>query len=124
MDDEKHANGLIDDFFDGGRIEIEELNEIAASLADPLFGMTIWRRLLKKSEDLTDPAKREALGIAVFELLAEPPVHELWLKALPELLASPKLYWVVCRAYLNDRAALADHLELLRDELEGEGIER
>ena len=121
MTDQAYINELMDGFFDGGRIDIAELNEIAASLADPLCRTAIWERLLERSKDLRDPERREDLAIAVFELLAEPPVNELWLEALPVLLATPQLHWAVCRAYLHQKAALVEHLEILGVRFESDG---
>ena len=121
MTDEAYINELMDGFFDGDRIDVAELNEIAASLADPQCRAAVWERLLERSKDLRDPERREYLAITVFELLAEPPVNELWLEALPLLLATPQLHWVVCRAYLHQKAALVEHLEILRDRFESDG---
>ncbi|MFD0895942.1 hypothetical protein KBB96_08350 [Luteolibacter ambystomatis] len=91
---------------DDTKIDVEILNELAAGTVDP----KIWNAILEVCGNIHHPVLKNRLGIAIFELLAEPPVHPIWLSTLERLLADPQRQWIVEEAYVNSPDELSRHL--------------
>lgn len=94
-------------------IDLDGLNEIATSISPSSLGAHAWSRVIEVARQVTSIPKREAMGVAIFELMAEEPVHSFWLASLPEILGNRDLYWIVVYAYKHFRPLLFDHLCLL-----------
>lgn len=82
-------------------IDIDELNELAAALADADVSRWLWSALLDLGASEMSEHKRERLAIAIYELLAEPPAHPLWIESLIRIITDESLRWIAVRAYVG-----------------------
>ena len=86
---------------DDSSIDIDELNELAAALDNPDVSLWLWSALLDLGSAEMSEHKRERLATAIYELLAEPPAHPLWIESLIRIITDESLRWIVVRAYVG-----------------------
>ncbi|GAA5495921.1 hypothetical protein Rhal01_02102 [Rubritalea halochordaticola] len=96
-----------------GERDVEDTTEFCCALVQEDTQDELWDFLIGEVRGVESQDLRESLCIGIFEVLAEAPVHPLWLRKLPGLLADPELYWVVVRAYRYYQEGLFKHLKLV-----------
>lgn len=108
-----YIQGILDRFIEGDQVSVGDLNEVAAALSanDP---EGLWAMIIKACASLKDVKRQEEIGIAILEILAEEPVHELWLKTLPHILSRSDLRWMIFYAYRHQRHLFFDHLMMAK----------
>lgn len=78
----------------------EDLDEVAASLADEKVSTEVWKHIIYRSPDIKDSATRDMVSISIFELLIEvKPIHPLWLDSLHSILLDKEKSWVAINTY-------------------------